>query len=106
MPKIFRTKQALRLAIALRKRNINLLTEHWDGYKHVDIYIPEIKLNIEVDGLQHYLNPTQILVDFKREHYSDQAGSSTLHIPNFLIVTHLNKIANAIARLVSDRLEQ
>jgi predicted alpha/beta hydrolase family esterase/very-short-patch-repair endonuclease len=94
------TRQALDLATALRKRNIELETEHYDGHKHVDIYIPSAKLNIEIDGLQHYTEPSQIIADFKREYYSDKEGFSTFHITNQLIETHLNQIADAIDEVV------
>lgn len=42
------------LAAALKKRGVELELEHWDGHKHVDIYIPKDHLYIEVDGVPHY----------------------------------------------------
>ncbi len=100
MPKIFSTKAALKLIIELRKRNIYLLAEYWDGHKHIDIFIPEAKLNIEVDGLQHFIRPSQILADFKRRYYSDKNGFQTIHIPNFLVMIHAKNVAKAIDEII------
>jgi len=99
MPKIISTTQTLKLAEELNKRGIKTELEHWDGHKHVDIYLPDVRLNIEVNGLQHYINPAQIIADFNRVHYSDETKCPTLSITNQLIETHLQEIANAIASL-------
>jgi very-short-patch-repair endonuclease len=94
------TKYALVLGLALKEKNIEFSFEHWDGYKHVDIYIPSAKINIEIDGLQHYTQSSQIISDFHREYYADSEGSHTLHIPNVLIREHLAEISNAIEKVV------
>ncbi len=96
MPKIISTKQTLKLAEELNKRGIKTQLEYWDGHKHVDIFLPDVPMNIEVNGLQHYTNPLQIIFDFNRVYYSDQSKCHTLSITNQLIETHLEKIANAI----------
>lgn len=96
MPNIKSTKQTLELAQELNKRGIKTILEHWDGHKHVDIYLPGVPLNIEVNGLQHYTNPLQIISDFNRVYYSDQSKCHTLSITNQLIETHLQEIATAI----------
>ncbi|MES2288059.1 MAG: DUF559 domain-containing protein [Bacteroidota bacterium] len=100
MTKIFSTRQALRLANALRDKNIEVITEYWDGHKHIDIFIPSAKLNIEVDGLQHYFRSSQITADFKREYFSTQNGFYTLHIPNFLVKMYLSRVVHAITEVV------
>jgi len=41
-----------------------------DGYKHIDIAIPEAKINIEIDGVHHNYNAQQALSDLKRTYYS------------------------------------
>src|SRR6266404_1590206 len=92
------TPQAKLLYGALRKRKIKCVMEAYDGYKHVDISIPSAKIDIEVDGLQHYIDPMQILSDFNREHYSDRKDNyNTIHIPNLIIEHHINEVADAIA---------
>ena len=100
------TKQALLLMEALQKRGVIVEAEHWDGHKHIDIYIPHVDMYIEVDGLYHYTHPDQIMRDFNRNHYSDGDGFDTMHIPNELIETHLEEIANAIANVVKKRVLQ
>lgn len=103
MSKLEPTKYALALALALENRNIEFSLEHWDGHKHVDICIPAAKINIEIDGLQHYENPRQIIADFNRESYSDKDGFYTLHIPNEIVRNHLAEIALAIEKVVQAR---
>ena len=52
------------------------------------------------DGLPHYTSPKQIISDFKRDHFSDAEGFVTKHIPNELIETHLDEMADAISEIV------
>jgi hypothetical protein len=99
MPNITSTPQALRLAEELNKRGVKTILEHWDGHKHVDIFLPDVPLNIEINGLQHYTNPVQIISDFNRVYYSDQSKCHTLSLTNQLIETHLHEIADAISRI-------
>lgn len=47
------TESELLLINTLRKRGLEVISQYWDGYKHVDIYVPEARLYIEVDGMQH-----------------------------------------------------
>ena len=55
---------------SLVARGVNAVLEYNDGHKTVDIAVLDAKLFIEVDGLQHFTDPTQIIRDFKRSHYS------------------------------------
>jgi len=100
------TQQVLDLIGALKKRGINAEHEYSDGHKHVDIFIPDAKIYIEVDGLQHFTNPKRIISDFKRDHYSDTEGIPTLRITNQLVETHLDEIADAIAEVTRERLNK
>ncbi|MEK7556063.1 MAG: DUF559 domain-containing protein [Patescibacteria group bacterium] len=100
------TKIAYELGTALREKGIKLELEHWDGHKHVDIFIPSAGLCIEVDGAQHYTNADQILRDLERAHYSDDDGQRTMHIPNEIVTTHFKKVVDAIAKTVSIRHEE
>lgn len=88
---------------ALEQRGITVQSEHWDGHKHIDIFIPAVGMYIEVDGLPHYTNSRQIIADLQRDHFSDAEGFVTKHIPNELIDTHLEEVADAIARIVKER---
>jgi very-short-patch-repair endonuclease len=103
--KTYSTQQAQALCKALEKRGINVKPEHWDGHKHVDIHIPIANINIEVDGLQHLIDPKQILSDFKREYFSDIHNLNTLHITNEVLMKHLDLIADAITEVVQERIQ-
>jgi very-short-patch-repair endonuclease len=100
MPNIMPTQQEILLAEELRKRGIELETEYWDGHKHIDIYIPKAKIALEIDGIQHFLNPNQVSSDFHRDYFSNKAGVFTKHIPNELIESHLHQIADAIEKVI------
>jgi len=104
MEKFKTTKYTVELSEALKKRAIKHTCEYDDGHKHVDIGIPDAKIYIEIDGLQHYTDPKQIKADFSREYFSDIKGFDTIHIPNELIKNHLEEIAHAIAQVVKERL--
>lgn len=95
--------QALELGAALEKEGIILHREKYDGFKHIDIAIPRARLNIEVDGIQHYDNADQILADLDRTHYSALKGFETIRIPNALLKTHLATIATAVAKAAQVR---
>lgn len=101
MAKKIITEQAKNLYQALVNEGVEASLEHWDGHKHVDICIPGSKIYIEVDGAQHLTNPSQIARDFMRDHYSDEDGFNTLHIPNEVIDSNLPKVVKAITKLVN-----
>ncbi len=71
-------------------------TECSDTHKRVDICIPESNIYIEIDGLQHYTDPKQIISDFERDYYSERDGFHTKRISNQLIETHVVDIAEAL----------
>jgi very-short-patch-repair endonuclease len=99
------TKQVNELGEALQKRGIGVVLEHSDGHKHVDIAILSAKIFIEVDGIHHLTDPEQIIRDFKRDHFSDGDDFDTIHIPNELLKTHLDQIADAITKVVEKRIK-
>ena len=102
MPNIEPTKHVLMLADALRKRGVDFELEHWDGYKHVDIYIPKDNLYIEIDGMHHITRPDRIISDFNRDYFSFKEGFFTKRITNEAIETNLDKIADAIAHVANN----
>lgn len=99
MPNIEPTKHVLMLAEALKKRGVDLKLEHWDGHKHVDIYIKKDNLYIEVDGMQHITDPHKIISDLNRDYFSFKESFFTKHVTNEAIETHLDEIADAIAHV-------
>lgn len=100
MPKLQSTPQTLLLANALKARGVELELEYWDGYKHVDIFIPKARIALEIDGLPHFLDAKKIDADFHRDFYSNKDAVFTKRIPNEIIETHLNELADAIAEVV------
>jgi very-short-patch-repair endonuclease len=102
MPNNTPTPHTMLLVEALQKRGVELEVEHWDGHKHVDIYIPKDKLYIEIDGAPHYTRPDKIIADFNRDYFSFKEGFFTKHITNEAIDSHLEEIAEAIANVVQN----
>jgi very-short-patch-repair endonuclease len=100
----FVTPQSRALCDALIQRGINAVPEHSDGYKHVDIAIPEARIYIEVDGLDHFTKPDRIIADFNRAYYSNVDGFNTFHVTNQIIEKYLNEVTNAIVDVVKVRL--
>ncbi|MFA6080881.1 MAG: DUF559 domain-containing protein [Patescibacteria group bacterium] len=99
----FVTPQAKKLQEALENRGVKVEIEHFDGHKHVDLFLPEARVNIEVDGLWHLANSEQIIRDFNREYHDDRKGYNTLHIQNVVIDHHLKEIVEGIAEMVLKR---
>jgi very-short-patch-repair endonuclease len=102
MPNNTPTKQVLMLAEALKQRGVVLKLEHWDGHKHIDIYIPNDNLYIEVDGVPHSTDFRTIISDFNRDYFSFKGGFFTKHITNELIENYLDEIADAIAKVAKN----
>jgi len=97
------TPQEKKLYRHLQKLGVDCELQKWDGYKTIDIVIKEAKLNIEVDGSQHILNPKQLDADIKRTEYSQKKGWHTLRYRNREIDRNPSKVANAIAVVASKR---
>ena len=91
------TREASLLKNELEARGIKVFVEPYDGFKHVDLKLPEAKMDIEVDGIQHLTNPRQIVADLNRGYYSHKRGFATMHIPNEMIRQHLREIADGLA---------
>lgn len=90
------TVQARDLYFALRRRGVPAELEKYDGYKTIDIAIPECKVNIEVDGSHHNYSSRQALADLKRTYFSFLKGYLTLRIPNSLLAGDLEETADYI----------
>lgn len=100
------TKQAKELYELLKQRGVNASPEYWDEHKHIDIAIPDAHIYIEVDGLQHFTDPEQIVKDFKRTYFSEEDHFDTIHVPNLIIEYHLQEVADAIIKVVNIRINQ
>ena len=100
------TPEAIALRQEIEKHGLKVLSEHYDGHKHIDLAIPAGRINIEVDGRQHYTDPFQIMSDLKRTHYSDDLGYDTIHIPNIFVHENLQGVAAALAEAAKIREEQ
>jgi very-short-patch-repair endonuclease len=98
---IGQTKYSRRLWAALKQRGVDSTTEYNDGHKHIDLAILPAKLYIEVDGMQHFTDPNQVISDFHRDYYSNKDGFHTWRIPNDMVKYHLNEIADAIVKVAN-----
>jgi hypothetical protein len=78
------TYEAKELGNLLKEYGWQVELEKCDGFKHIDIAIVAVKVNIEIDGRQHQ-NSKQALADLKRTYYSFKKGYVTLRIPNILV---------------------
>lgn len=94
------TFASMSLYFALKERGVPAQLEKFDGYKHIDIAIPQAKVNIEVDGGHHNYNNRQALSDLKRTYHSFLKGYLTLRIPNSLIEFHLEETADYITDML------
>lgn len=97
------TPEAAALREALESRGLRVLSEVPDGHKHIDLSIPDARINIEVDGNQHLTDAHQILSDLDRTHYSDRLGYETIRIPNYQINSEIDKIADALTEVARIR---
>jgi len=97
------SKQAQMLYDALCKRGLKVELEYSDGHKTVDLAILEPRIYIEVDGIQHFTNPEQILRDFKRYHFSDGDDFNTFYVTNQIIDNHLDQVADALVKVVETK---
>lgn len=97
------TSQAQALHDALIARGIKCELEKYDGYKHIDLAIPWARMNIEVDGSQHYLDPKQMMADDKRDYYSMCKGFKTFRLPNLIIENRLDEVADTLAQVARNR---
>jgi very-short-patch-repair endonuclease len=101
----YASKQATALYEALCKRGIVARLEYSDGHKTVDIAILQPRIYIEVDGIQHFTNPEQIIRDFKRYHFSDGDDFNTFYVTNQIIDNHLDEVVNALVKVVEIKLK-
>jgi very-short-patch-repair endonuclease len=83
------TEQEQKLADALRKRGVGCVQQFCDGKKHIDITIIQAQIDIEVDGLDHFIDANQIDSDIRRGTWSSDGGFTTIHIANILIDRYL-----------------
>jgi len=95
--------QARKLHSALLQRGVEADIEKWDGHKHIDVSLDDAALYLEIDGDHHYTDSDTILRDLKRDYFSSDEGFGTIHIPNDMIDTHLDKVADALVKVVRVR---
>lgn len=101
------TPEAQALKRELESRGLIVEAEKWDGFKHIDLVVHRARLNIEVDGNQHYEDADQILSDLQRMRHSAKKGYDTIHIANAFIndQDHLRKVSDALAEAARCRAE-
>jgi very-short-patch-repair endonuclease len=102
MPKREPTFYEKKLIKELKNIGLKAISQHNDGHKCVDIYIPEVKLEIEVDGSHHHKDVKQAYSDLCRKKFSMQKGKRTIRIPNSLIYNKPTITAKIIYQIVDD----
>lgn len=95
------SEQANRLYCALLKRGVKAELGYSDGYKTIDIAILNAHIYIEVDGIQHFTSPKQILSDFKRYHFSDGDDFRTFYVTNQIVDKYVEEVADALTEVVN-----
>ena len=101
----YASKQARQLYDALCSRGIRAELEYSDGHKTVDIAILDAHMYIEVDGIQHFTNPVQIVRDFKRMHFSDGDDFNTFYVTNQIIDNYVEEVASALVEVIKMKIE-
>ena len=96
----YSTKQEKMLYEALCNRGVGATLKYYDKHKTVDIAILGSKIYIEVDGLQHFTKPKQIISDFQRHHYSDDDHVDTFYVTNQIIDKYLDKVVDALVKVI------
>ncbi|MGG9964493.1 DUF559 domain-containing protein [Ferruginibacter sp. SUN106] len=97
----FTTPQTLAMYFALKQRGVPAEIEKFDGFKTIDIAVPEAKINIEIDGGHHNFDPRQALSDLQRTYFSFLKGYLTLRIPNSLIEWNLEETADYLVEFMN-----
>jgi hypothetical protein len=102
------TFETIRLYFSLKERGVPAEMEKFDGFKHIDIAIPEARINIEVDGGHHNYSDRQALADLKRTYFSFLKGYFTIRIPNSLVYDEyiLNETADFIVGILNESLNK
>ena len=70
----------------------------------VDLYAPEAKLVVEVDGSQH-MDPYQVQKDMQRDAYLASQGLRVLRFNNLQVLQELDSVVEVIFRELTDRLD-
>lgn len=100
------TSETISLYFELKKYGIPAEIEKFDGHKHIDIAIPEAKINIEVDGGHHNYDFYQAMSDLKRTYFSFRKGYYTIRIPNVLIHNRIEETARYIVEILNESLKK
>lgn len=100
------TSEAKKLYYALIDEGVPAKLELNDGYKTIDIAVPDAMINIEVDGGQHNFNSEQALSDLKRTYYSMKKGYFTIRIPNSLIRDYFDDAVNLVVEILNESKKQ
>ncbi|SHE85979.1 PDDEXK family nuclease [Dysgonomonas macrotermitis] len=99
------TLVAKRLNKELQLLGIRSELEKYDGYKHIDIAIPNKFINIEIDGSHHNLDKEQAKRDILRTYYSMVKGYYTIRIPNSLLKEEhdIKDTARIIKKIIDEK---
>jgi len=90
------TENHRNLFFALKKRGVPVEFEAYDGYKHVDIAIHELKLYIEVEGTLNAIDPGQFFDQLRNDNFTSQGNYQTKRLNNDFISGNLDQLADTI----------
>lgn len=102
------TPQVIKLFKGLCEANVPSELEYYDDFKRVDIHVKDAKLDIEIDGMQHYLNLQQGISDLQRTVYSYKSERMcyTLRIPNKLIDEKFEDTLKWVIMFIEERVKR
>ncbi|MBU2612825.1 MAG: hypothetical protein KKB62_03835 [Nanoarchaeota archaeon] len=100
------TPRQRKLFYALKNQGVPARLEFNDGYKTIDIAVPDAMINIEVDGVPHNSFGKQALQDLKRTYHSIKNGYFTLRIPNSLIDPYFDETVDLIVEILNESRDQ
>ena len=88
--------EAIQLYYALKEAGVKSMLEWWDGKKSIDIAIPRVKLNIEIDSKYDKLTEHEAINNLEEAMHSFQNGFTTIRITHIVVRYYLNETVNNI----------
>ncbi|WP_373073818.1 hypothetical protein [Zeaxanthinibacter enoshimensis] len=91
--------QAIRLYYGLKEAGENPMLAWWDGKKSVDIALPRVKLNVEIDHEPHLYSHKRAMEELEEAMHSMNDGFTTLRIPHMLIAEKMRETVQDILQI-------
>ncbi|MDC6351400.1 hypothetical protein PP178_07530 [Zeaxanthinibacter sp. PT1] len=91
--------QAIRLYYGLKEAGENPMLAWWDGKKSVDIALPRVKLNVEIDHQPQLYSHKRAMEELEEAMQSMNEGFTTLRIPHMLIAEKMRETVQDILQI-------